>query len=380
MAADHRLYLDHNATAPLRPEAREALTQALALTGNASSIHREGRQARALLEAARRQLADLLGRAPAAVHFTASATEANNTLLRGLELGGGRPRLLLSAGEHPSVLAAAPEGERLALRPDGRLDLAALERALAGPRPALVALQAANNETGVCQDLAAAATLCRAAGAWLHVDAVQAAGRLEPTAWSGAADSLALSSHKLGGPQGAGALILLRSEGAEVTLRPLLAGGGQEGRRRAGTEPVALIAGFGAAAEAAARDREAAAPRLQDFRDALESGLRALEPETTIFGEAAPRLPNTTCFAVPGVKAETALIALDLAGVAVSSGAACSSGRVERSHVLTAMGAAPGLAAGALRVSTGWDSDEEAVAGFLDRWAKVLRQLRKRAA
>jgi len=344
-AAAERLYLDHNATAPLRPAARVAVLEALALCGNPSSVHAEGRAARRVVEAARAALRRLAGDDAAAVVFTASATEANNLILRGLPAAA----VLVSGGEHPSVPGRAPGALLLPLAADGRLDAGALRRSLeALAAPALVA--------------------------------VQAAGRLPPALWSAPANSIALSSHKLGGPAGAGALLLRRQDDWTARLAPQLRGGGQEGRRRAGTEAVALLAGFAAAAAAAREELEAATPRLLDLRQRLEAGLARLVPETQVFGATAPRLANTTCFAVPGIRAETALIALDLAGAAVSSGSACSSGKVAASQVLAAMGVAPALAEGALRVSTGWNTQEATIERFLRLWEGVLGQHRTRAA
>jgi cysteine desulfurase len=306
------------------------------------------------------------------VIFTAGASEANNLALKGLPSAA----IAVSAGEHPSVLSAAPQAERLPMDGDGRLKLDALAAWLAAaPRPALVALQAANNETGVVQPIAEAAAKVRAAGGWLHVDAVQAAGRLPAADWALEADSLALSAHKLGGPQGVGALVLRR----DAPLSAQLAGGGQERRRRAGTEAVALIAAFGAALDEADRQQPAEAPRLMSLQQRLEQGLRALDPDVVLFGAGTARLPNTSCFALPGTRAETFLIALDLDGVAVSSGAACSSGKVEGSHVLAAMGAAADLSGGALRVSTGWDSKAEHIDRFLATAAAHLRRVGRAA-
>lgn len=365
------LYLDHNASQPLKPAARAALLAALETAGNASSVHGFGRAQRRLLEAARAQVAALAGLPPAGLVFTAGASEANNLALRGLP-----GPLLVGATEHPSILAVRPDARRIPVTAEGLIEPAALAAALEGLAQPLVAIQAANNETGVIQPLAALAPLVRAAGGWLHVDAVQAAGRLPPGDWAAMADSVALSAHKLGGPQGVGALLLAR----EAPLVPLVAGGGQERRRRAGTEPVALAAAFGAAAAEAAATQAAEAARLLALRERLEAGLKALASDSAIFGAGAPRLGNTTAFAVPGIAAETALAALDLAGIAVSSGSACSSGKVEPSHVLAAMGVAPALARGALRVSLGWTTAADDVDRFLAVWKDHLSRSRATAA
>jgi cysteine desulfurase len=359
-------YLDCNATAPLRPEAREAMLAAMSQTGNASSVHRFGRAARSLIEDARAAVAELVGVQPVQVVFTSGGTEANATALRGMR----RP-VLASAGEHVSVLEAAPMTP-VSLRADGIIDLEALEHALAEAETApALAVMLANNETGVIQPVAQAARLAREHGALLHCDAVQAAGKIPVDVASLGAASLSLSAHKLGGPQGTGALILADS----VEIAPLLRGGGQERRRRAGTENVAAIAGFGAAARAAQRDL-AKMQTVARLRDDLESELRAREPELVIHGAEAPRLPNTSCFGVPGVSAETLVMALDLAGVAVGAGSACSSGKVAPSHVLRALGASDSQAREAIRVSLGWASTAEDTAQFLAVWEACLKRRR----
>lgn len=357
------LYLDANASEPLRPEARAAAIAAMEQAGNPASVHAAGRAARRLLEAARETLAVRFGAAPGDVVFTSGGTEANVLAIRGL--GAGR-RVLVGATEHPSVLAAAPGAEILPVGADGRLDPEALARALAGP-PALVCLMAANNETGVLHPLAEAAALCRAAGALLHVDAVQAAGRMPLTLAGLGADSLALSGHKLGGPKGAGALLLRPG----LSPAALIPGGGQERGRRGGTEPLPAIAGMAAAA--------AAEPpaHLAALREAIEAA--CLAEGARIAGAGAPRLPNTACLVLPGVPAETQVIALDLAGVQVSAGAACSSGKVARSHVLAAMGLGE-LASCAIRVSLPWNAPPEAAERFLDAWRAMRARLSRAAA
>lgn len=357
------VYLDYNATAPLRPEALDAMTAALSTVGNASSLHGFGRQARRTVEDARERVAALVGARPAQVVFTAGGTEANNQALRAC----GRTRVLISAGEHDSVLQAVPQALRIPLRRDGLVSLAKLASLLAEePAPALVSLQLANNETGVMQPVAEAAALAREFGALVHCDAVQAAGKVPVDFALLGIDLMTLSAHKLGGPQGIGALVVAD----DVELRPLLRGGGQERGRRAGTENVAAIAGFGAAALAARQGLG----RLQVWRDAFEAELMALGPAVTIFGAAAQRLPNTTCVALPGLAAESQLMALDLAGVAVSSGSACSSGKVAPSHVLAAMGATEAEAQAALRISTGWASGQDDYARFLEAWRPLAQK------
>ncbi|WP_203073430.1 cysteine desulfurase family protein [Falsiroseomonas ponticola] len=355
------LYLDANATEPLRPEARAAVIRALDLVGNPSSVHGAGRAARRVLETAREQVAARFGGSPAEVVFTSGGTEANALAIAAL--GRGR-RVLAGATEHPAVLAAAPGATALPVLADGTLDLAALGAALAGGPPALVCLMAANNETGVLHPLGQAAALCRAHGAMLHVDGVQAAGRVALAI--GEADSLAISGHKLGGPKGAGALLLRPG----IDLPALIAGGGQERGRRGGTEALPAIAGLGAAAAAA---DPAAAARLAALRDAIEAGAGAM-----VAGAGAPRLPNTTSLVLPGIPAETQVIALDLAGVQVSAGSACSSGKVRASHVLAAMGL--GEAAGsAIRVSLPWDAAADTAERFLAAWAAMRDRLSRKA-
>jgi cysteine desulfurase len=380
-----RVYLDWNATAPLRPQARQALQDALAVAGNPSSVHAEGRAARRLIEGAREQVAALVAARPADVFFTSGGTEANMLALSpAIETAAEkRPRgsLLISAIEHSSVRAGGRFSREavmeIAVDGEGRVDLAALAEAVSGtPRP-LVSLMLANNETGVVQPVAQAAAIVHAAGGLLHVDAVQAAGRISCEIGVLGADLVTLSAHKIGGPKGVGALIR-RSEDIHLA-DPLVRGGGQERGMRAGTENVAGIAGFGAAAAAALRERAQEAAHMLALRNLLEDGLRAVAPQTVIFGAGAGRLPNTTLFSLEGMKAETAVIAFDLEGVALSSGAACSSGKVQPSHVLAAMGVSPLLLRGAVRVSVGWETTEADVAQFLRAWRKVSTALSKRS-
>jgi cysteine desulfurase len=380
-----RAYFDWNATAPLRPEARAAIVEALSLTGNASSVHSEGRAARRLVEAAREQVAASVGADPKGVTFTASATEANMLALTpALEIGGRkepRDRLFVSAIEHPSVRSggrfSANAVEVLPITGDGCVDLVELERCLLRAERPLVSVMLANNETGVIQPIADIAHIVHAANGALHVDAVQGAGRIDCSIAALDADFISVSAHKLGGPQGAGALI--RRDDIHIA-EPLIRGGGQERAMRAGTENVAAIAGFGAAAAAATATRQADALRMSALRDRLEAGLKATTPQAVIFGKNASRLPNTTLFAVPGVKAETAIISFDLNGIAVSSGSACSSGRVQASHVLAAMGVEPSLTQGAVRVSLGWTTTESNVENLLNAWITVVSSLLKKHA
>jgi cysteine desulfurase len=372
-----RVYLDWNASAPLRGEARAALEAVLPLAGNPSSVHAEGRAARHALERAREEVAALLGAKPADVFFTSGGTEANMLALTpAIETADEkrpRGRLLISAVEHSSVLTGGRFPRQavmdIPVDADGRVSLAALKEAVAAtPRP-LVAVMLANNETGVVQPVAEAAAIVHQAGGLLFVDAAQGAGRLACDIDVLGADLITLSAHKIGGPKGVGALV--RASEAIHFPDPLIRGGGQERGLRAGTENVAGIVGFGAAAAVARLKRAAEAAHMLGLRNELEEGLRAVSPKAVIFGAGVERLPNTTLFAVEGTKAETAVIALDLEGVAVSSGAACSSGKVQPSHVLAAMGISPALARGAVRVSLGWTTTKAEIARFLDAWRKV---------
>jgi len=363
-------YLDANAAEPLRPAARAALAAALEETGNPASVHAAGRAARRILEDAREGLAARFGARPGELIFVSGGTEADALAVHAF--GAGR-RVIIGATEHDAVRAAAPEAVLLPVDRDGVADLDSLAHLLGAGGLALVSLMLANNETGVLQPIAEAALLCRRFGALLHVDAVAAAGRVEIDFSRLGATSLALSSHKLGGPAGAGAL-LVASEAAGF-FRPLIEGGGQERGRRGGTPPVAAIAAFAAAAEAAATD--AAAANLAEFRDAAERA--AVAEGALVCGAGAKRLANTSSLALPGIKAETQVIALDLAGVAVSAGAACSSGKVSESHVLRAMGLGA-LAGQAIRVSLPWNATRADVARFAGAYGDMAGRLLRPAA
>jgi cysteine desulfurase len=380
-----RAYFDWNATAPLRPEARAAMMATLDLTGNASSVHGEGRAARRLVEEAREPVAALVGAEAKNVTFTSGATEANMLALTpALEIGGRkepRDRLFVSAIEHPSVRGGGrfPTNaiEELLVTSDGVVDLAELERSLLKAERPLVSVMLANNETGVIQPIAKIAPIVHAANGVLHVDAVQGAGRIDCSIGELGADLMSVSAHKLGGSQGVGALI---RRGDIHIAEVLIKGGGQERGSRAGTENVAGIVGFGAASTAAAANWRSAAIRMTALRDKLEAGLKAAAHQLVIFGASATRLPNTTLFAVPGMKAETAIIAFDLNGIAVSSGSACSSGKVQASSVLAAMGVAPELTRGAVRVSLGWTTCDADVESLLNAWNNVVSSLLKKHA
>ncbi len=375
-----RVYLDWNATTPLRPEAREAMAAAWDIPGNPSSVHAEGRKARHLVEEARSAIADAVGAKSRNVVFTSGGTEANVLALDpGLRAGSGSPveRLLVSAIEHASVLAggrfAPAVTGKIPVTRAGLVDLDALRDALANGPPALVSIMAANNETGAVQPVAEAADIVHAAGGLLHVDAIQAFGKIPFSISAMGADLATLSAHKIGGPKGVGALVFAEGLGG---LEPLMRGGGQERGRRAGTENVAGIAGFGAATRAASRILEKDQSRLETLRNRLESGLREMEG-VVVFAGKVPRLPNTTLFTAPGVKAETAVIAFDLEGIAVSSGSACSSGKVQPSHVLQAMGVGPEAAQGAVRLSLGWSTSDADIDRCLQAWRKLAGHLVK---
>jgi cysteine desulfurase len=378
---NQRSYLDYNATAPIRDEVRDAVTEALALSGNPSSVHAEGRAARSAVETAREKVAALVGARPEDVIFTSGATEANALALAPRD--GASWRCYVSAIEHPSALCGgrfAPGNvTRFPVTADGVANLERLAEQLreskaAGETP-FVSLMAANNETGAIQPVAEAARIVHAAGGVFHTDAVQAAGRIKLDIAALGADLLSLSAHKIGGPKGVGALVL----GQGAAVEPLVRGGSQEQRRRAGTENVAGIIGFGVAAELALADL-AKTGEIASLRDGLERGALALAPGAVVLSANVARLPNTTCLAVPGVKAETLVIGLDLAGVAVSSGSACSSGKVEASHVLGAMGVADELKQGAIRVSLGFGTVNADIYSFLKAFGELIGRLRPRVA
>jgi cysteine desulfurase len=364
------IYLDYNATAPIRPEVRDAVIAAFDVAGNPSSVHGFGRRARRVVEDARAEVAALAGVSPARVVFTSGGTEANTAALRAT----GRTRILVSAIEHDSVLETAQDAVRIPVTADGLVDLAALDRLLAGNRePALVSVMRVNNETGVIQPITDVARIAHAHGALVHCDAVQAAGRLPLDVDGFGIDLMALSAHKLGGPQGVGALVVRDG----IPIAPVLRGGGQEHRRRAGTENVAGIAGFGVAARLACDGMDANAA-LMELRDDLERRLVRAAQEAgkpaVLYGGAAPRVANTTCVSMPGVTSETQIMALDLAGIAVSAGAACSSGKVKASHVLLAMGMPADEATSAIRVSLGWGTRPSDIDRLVDAWAALRRR------
>lgn len=359
------VYLDYNATSPLRPEVASAMTDALGLVGNASSIHRFGRLARRAVEDAREAIAAAVDASAAEIVFTGGGTEANNLALQGTH----RP-VFISAVEHDSVRGAHDDPELVRVGTDGLVSLDHLEQLLAAAdAPALVSVMLANNETGVVQPLADIVSLARQYDALVHCDAVQALGKLPLSFAVLGVDFMSISAHKLGGPQGVGALIVRDGVDVAATQR----GGGQERSRRAGTENVAGIVGFGAVAELTSQAIEAA-PALEKMRDGVESRVQAVAPDAIIYGADALRLANTSCIGLPGVGNEVQVMALDLAGVAISAGSACSSGKMTPSHVLQAMGADDDAAASAIRVSLGWQTKEADCDRFVEVWSALANR------
>jgi cysteine desulfurase len=376
-----RIYMDWNATAPLHDAARTAILSALDLAGNASSVHAEGRKARTLIENARRDVAYLCGASASSVTFTSGATEAANAVLTPHFRMGRTPlsigHLYVSAIEHPAIREGGrfdkSQVSEIAVTPQGTIDFAALEAALASHDRAtglpMVAVMLANNETGIAQPIAAVAPIVKAAGGLLVVDAVQAAGRMPISIDTLGADFLIVSSHKIGGPKGAGALV---ARGEVMMPAALIRGGGQEKGHRSGTENIAAIAGFGAAARIAADGIETRAEALSRQRDRLESAMLAAAPDVLIHGRDGERLCNTSFFSLPGLKAETGQIAFDIEGIALSAGSACSSGKVGQSYVLSAMGFDPQL--GALRLSIGASTTDAEI----DRCAEIFARIASR--
>ncbi len=359
-----RAYLDHNATSPLRPAAKAAMLAAMDLCGNASSVHAEGRAARRLLDDSREAIARAVGVIAPMVLLTSGGSEANNLALKGTNV----ERILVSGIEHPSVLQSAKASglpvELIPVNGNGIVSLEALETLLKGPK-ALISVMLANNETGVVLPIREIVALARDHGTLVHTDAVQALGKISVNLGLLGVDMMTVSAHKLGGPLGAGALVVRDG----LPLRPQIDGGGQELRRRAGTENLVAVAGFAAAASEKMIN-------IKPLRDHLEAELE----DAMIFATAAERLPNTTCFAVPGMNAETLLMAFDLDGVAVSSGSACSSGKVARSHVLAAMGVSPEISRAAIRVSLGWNTTEADIEKFSAAWRRIRARHKAREA
>ncbi len=363
------IYLDHNATTPVRPEARDAVIAALSETGNASSMHMAGRAARRRIEDAREVVGRFIGARAQDVVFTSGGTEANNQALRGC----GRARQIVSAIEHDSVLAAAgPDADILPVDGNGVVDLERLAAMLAERgEDTVVSVMLANNETGVLQPVSDVVRLAHDAGALVHVDAVQAVGKMAVSFAETGADMMTISGHKLGAPAGVGALVLRPG----LQLDRLICGGGQERRQRAGTENISSISGLSAALDVLSEDLNWVSVAL-DARNHLETRLLQSGYDVQIFGGQSERLATTCCFGVDGIEAERLLMALDLEGLAVSSGSACSSGKVAPSHVLSAMGVAEGVAKSAVRVSFGWTSQPDDGERFFEGWMRVIGRMR----
>lgn len=361
------IYLDYNATALPRPEVLALVSEMAVHPYNASSVHAMGRKAKQTIDTARRQLAALTGAEANNVIFNSGATEGNNTVLKHF----ANEKILVSAIEHPATLEARDDAIITPVTTDGLLDLGALESLLIEHKPALVSVMLVNNETGIIQPIRDVANLVQRHGAWLHCDAVQAAGRIPLNINELGINFLTLSSHKIGGPQGVGALIL----GQCGETPTLLHGGGQEKKARAGTENVAGIAGFGLAAEIAAKELDNYQERQSVLRKKLENGLTALSDKIKIHGADQPRAANTTFFSLAGANSQTLLMALDLEGICVSNGSACSSGSVKASHVLLAMGASEAEASAAIRVSLGWNSTENDIESCITAFEKIIQRL-----
>jgi len=360
------IYLDHNATTPVLPQVAAAMADALARTGNPSSVHRFGRLVRRSVDEARESVAALAGVSAANVVFTSGGSEANNLALRGFA-----DRVFVSAVEHASILDAVPDAEVMPVDGNGVVDLPALREILAGlDGTAVVSVMLANNETGVIQPVVQIAEIAHAAGALFHCDVIQAAGKRPVNLCELGADLMSLSAHKFGGPQGIGALVVRDGLDSE----PLIRGGGQERRRRAGTENVPGIVGFGVAAQHAQEVAENYSAKLAGLRDDMEHRLLAGAPDAVIHGAGVERLANTSCIGLPGVSGEIQVMTLDLAGVAVSTGSACSSGKVTPSHVLSAMGLDDEVARSAVRVSLGTDTKAEHIDRFVEVWSDMARR------
>jgi len=366
------IYMDYNATCPARPAVIEAVSSAMATVGNPSSVHAQGRKARALVEEARVKVAALAGARARDVVFCSGGTEAANAVLR----GAGAASLIISAIEHDSVRAAADVANVpvfiLPVDESGVVSLSRLGELLAdAPAPALVSVMYANNEMGAVQPIASIVELAKEHGAMVHSDAVQAAGKIPLDMAALGLDYMTLSAHKIGGPQGVGAVVL----SPLAPLKALLVGGGQELGRRSGTENVAGVVGFGVAA-IEALEHLADSESIEELRDSLEVQLRGHANDMVIVGGKAERLPNTSCIALPGVKGETQVMHFDLAGICVSSGSACSSGKVKSSHVLNAMGYAPEIAEASIRVSLGRETTETDIAAFVKAWKTLYDRTR----
>lgn len=373
----NKIYLDHNATTPIRPEVLDLVTNIMGNVGNASSVHHFGREARKHVETAREQVAKLCNVNSDCVTFTSGATESINTILSGYR---DKP-VLISAIEHPAVLAAAPHAHHIPVTTDGVIDMDAYGLMLEEHKPALVSVMLVNSETGVIQPVADMAKMAHEAGALFHTDAVQGAGRMDISLNKLGVDYISLSAHKFAGPQGVGAIIC--REGCD--LPRFMLGGGQEKNCRAGTHNTAGIAGMGLAADLALKNMDHY-NELEKLRDQMEKRIYEMVDQATrpracahgviIYGENAPRVSNTSNIGLPNMPAQTQLMALDLDGIAVSSGSACSSGAFKPSHVLSAMGANDEEAKSALRISLGWNTTSADVEAFLKSYKKIIERIK----
>ncbi len=362
------IYLDHNATSVMRPEVKEAIIEAMNLVGNPSSVHRFGKKARGLVDEVRYKLADTLGVKPDWVVFTSGGTEANHLALMGMVPSA----FLVSSIEHDSILQNVKSHlcpvHEIGVDENGLIDLDELQERLAGyDAPVFTSVMLANNETGVVQPIKEVADLVHKYGGYLHCDAVQALGKIRVDFHQLGVDLLTVSAHKFGGPKGVGALIVPDN----IPLQPVLLGGGQENKMRAGTENIPAIIGFGAALGHASMDLS-----IQSLRDDMEKMIQEISPESIIFAQNVDRLPNTSYITMPGVSHETQIMSLDLDGIAVSSGSACSSGKVAMSHVLRAMGIDEKTAETTIRISLGWNTTQEDIDGFLISWKKLFERTR----
>lgn len=366
------VYFDYNATTPPRPEVADAMMEVLQVAGNASAVHASGRAARARVEVARTSISELINADTNQIIFTGSGTEANNQALR----GSGRKRIFVSAIEHEAVRSARADAEFIPVDENGIINLEAIDEMLAASsEPAQVAVMLANNETGVIQPIAKVSEIAHHHGALVHCDAVQAVGKIPVDVAVLGADSYALSSHKFAGPQGVGVLVMRTPN----TIERFVHGGGQERGLRAGTENVAGIVGLGVAARLAAEALPKYA-KLAELRDELERRLRDIAPDMIVFGQASERLPNTSKMTMPGVPSDTQVMAMDLAGIAISAGSACTAGKVEAPYVLSAMGVADEISNTATRVSLGWRTQAEDLDKFVAAWENLYNRLGRKAA
>lgn len=360
-----QIYMDYNATAPVFPAVIDAMAAALAHTGNASSVHGFGRAARKMVENARQQIAETINARPAQIIFTGGGTESNNTALQCFK----RERIFISAVEHESMIKHK-NANIIPVDQDGMVSPETLDRILSQEKtPALISIMLANNETGVIQPIADLVEIAKKHNALFHVDAAQALGKIPVNFAKLNIDALTLSAHKFGGPMGVGALVVKE----EMPFTAFLSGGGQERYRRAGTENIPAIVGFGVACMQIAK-HQLRWEKIENWRNDMEQKIKRIAPETIFFGEKSDRLPNTSCFATPGWAAEKQVLAMDLSNIAIGSGSACSSGKVEPSHVLKAMGANTEQTKSAIRISMGWQTKQTDVQTLIKTWQGLYQK------